>query len=164
LLELLVAMTILLIVVMIVAQLFQQARLVVDSGTRRAEMNMKGRAVADFMAQELSMAVRRPTHPEFTVSGAGADFYMLGDATTATRAAQRVQYALVAGVATRNTQPLCDGLDGIEFVEDVAPYASNALPLFVDVRVTVSDGGTPPTLRVFESRACMLHRQRSSMD
>lgn len=169
LIELLVAMAILLIIVMIVAQLFQQARQVVDTGSRRVETNMRGRAVADFMAQELSMAVNSTN--SFSASGGTAEFDMLGDATESNRAVQRVTYGFSGGVATRSRdggplEDLCDGIQDVEFIEDVgaAPYDVNELPLYVNVRVTVSDGGTPATPRVFESRAYMVHRDRRNTD
>lgn len=167
LLELLVAMAILLIIVMICAQLFQQARQVVDAGTRRSEMNMKGRAVADFMAQELSLAIRAPAYRKFntfSVVGSTADFYMLGDATTTVEAGQHVRYTFDDGTAKRNGEELCVGLTMVEFVEDDGIHGADELPSFVDVRVTVSDRGTPPAIRVFESRASMIHRNRYYMD
>jgi prepilin-type N-terminal cleavage/methylation domain-containing protein len=177
LIELLAAMTILLIIVMIVAQLFQQARVMWDTGMRRSEMNMEGRAVADFMAQELSMAVRGSNYPNFSATGASAEFHMLGDATNSTRAVRTVRYEFDGSAATKKLTRNGDSMledtstDGHPFMEKLKfstePDPSgdpNVLPLFVDVIVTVSDGGSPASTKVYESRAVMINRKRYSMD
>ena len=161
LIELLVAMAILMILVMIVAQLFQQARQAWETGTRKAEMNMKGRALADYMAQELSCAIQ-PTGKTFSVSMHQATFWVLGDTTNGARAAQQVVYDCTGGAAKRNTKEMCDSVQDVTFTPDSA--ITNGLPLYVDVSVTVSDGGSPATNKVFESRAMMINRKRYSMD
>lgn len=165
LIELLVAMTILMIIVMIVAQVFQQARQVWDTGTRKAEMNMKGRSLADFMAQELSLAVR-PAGKSFSASGSSASFWVLGDADAGSglRAARQVNYTFDGSKVKRDGQDMCEDIVALEFIEADDPVTgTNLLPLYVDVRVTVSDGGSPGTNKVFESRALMTNRKRYSM-
>lgn len=175
LLEILVAMALLMVIVMVVAQIFTQARTVWDTGKRRADASMKGRAVADFMAQELSMAIRSVDHPEFSVTegSESADFWTLGEAGNGNspRAAQRINYETGTGWVKRNGDKVLEDStkDGDPFVKAVTFHPDpqsygNELPFFVDVRVTVSDGGSPAIERIFESRAYMVHRQRYSMD
>lgn len=57
LIELLLAMAILVVIVMLVSQIFNQAMVAWDSGQRKADVNFVGRALVDFMAQEISKAV-----------------------------------------------------------------------------------------------------------
>ena len=57
LLELLVSMVILGIIVVICGQIFDQSTVAWDSGSRKAELNLTGRAVVDLVAQEISHAV-----------------------------------------------------------------------------------------------------------
>lgn len=57
LLELLVSMVILGVIVVVCGRIFEQSTVVWDSGTRKAELNLTGRAVVDAMAQEISHAV-----------------------------------------------------------------------------------------------------------
>lgn len=162
LIEVLVAMAMLLIIVMIVAQVFQQARVAWDTGKRRVDVNMKGRALADFMAQEMAKAVRNSTYPEFGASGKTAKFWMLGDATKTDTAVQKVSYSFNGTTVSRNGEEMCDRIEDVDFVEEYGEFdASTELPLFVNVTVKVSDG---LSTNAFQSRACMIHRQRYSMD
>jgi prepilin-type N-terminal cleavage/methylation domain-containing protein len=57
LIELLVAMFILVIVVMLTSRLFNTASQVWATGTRKAEVNLVGRSVLDYLDRELSRAV-----------------------------------------------------------------------------------------------------------
>ena len=57
LLEILVAMSILVIIIMMMSGVFHQSRIAWDTGLRKARMNMGGRAVVDFMSRELSQAI-----------------------------------------------------------------------------------------------------------
>ncbi len=57
LLELLVSMVILGVIVVICGRIFDQSTVAWDSGSRKAELNLTGRAVVDLMAQEISQAV-----------------------------------------------------------------------------------------------------------
>ena len=174
LIELLAAMTILLIIVLIVAQVFQHAGAAWTTGVNRAEAGMKGRALADFMAQELSQAVTNQVYTVFNVSGSTAEFIIIGDANgPSTRAAQKVKYSFSGGTVTREagllTAPpvsvasfgagtsvtMAEGVAGLAFTVPVPlSWESGLLPRYVDVMVTVSNG-------VFQSRAYIQNRDRS---
>lgn len=60
LIEVLVAMAVLAIMVLMVANIFQSASDAVSVGTRRSDMNTAARAALDFMARELESAVAGP--------------------------------------------------------------------------------------------------------
>jgi hypothetical protein len=60
---------------------------------------------------------------------------------------------------------MCDEVKSVKFIEKPDPSgAADVLPLFVDVRVTVAEGGGSTNNKVFESRAVMINRKRYSMD
>jgi prepilin-type N-terminal cleavage/methylation domain-containing protein len=128
LIELLVAMAILVVITLIVAKIFQQAGVAWDTGTRKAESMMAGRAVSDFIAQQLSRAVPDPGGAAFSVSGSSLNFYILGDAGPGTGAIQKVQYS---------ASQLADGLSDGDIV--VNTYGGTAgLPAYGIVTVTMS--------------------------
>ncbi len=155
--ELLVAMTILMVIVMIVGLFFQSANSTWNSGTKRAEVNMEGRALVDYMAQELSQSVTNG----FDVSDGGstAKFTILGEATPpATPCRHEIEYSLSGKIVSRTmvdgvAGEMGDDIDELKFF--VAP-TTDGLPLFVDVRVTLTNG-------VYESRAHFVNRDRYRM-
>ena len=160
LIELLVAMAVLLIIVLIVAKVFAQASSTWTTGARRVEMNMTGRAVADFVAQDLSQAVIGSNY-EFTVSASAANFWIIGDASNTTRAAVNVTYSFSGAALTRSGQQICDtNLVGFAFSQGPGFVSGQSLPLYVDVLVTVSDGRPVASNRVFQSRAEFPNRNR----
>lgn len=156
LVELLVAMSMLVVIVMIIGMFFQRASVAWDTGVRKAEVLLTGRAVADYMSQEMEMAM--PVTNTWNVSGSSASFMILGEATATLRATQTVSYAFVAGngQVTRNGQPMCEGVAGLEF-ESETVGGPNPLPLWVDIRVTVTNEFGPT---VFHSRATFPNRGR----
>jgi prepilin-type N-terminal cleavage/methylation domain-containing protein len=172
LVELLAAMTILVIITLIVSKMFQQASVSWDTGTRKAETNMKGRAVVDFIARELSEAILTPPYyPDFNVSGSIAEFWMLGTADSVRRAPMRVKYsqanrhvsffpALNGGA----TPPPEDGLlsSGIKDVLFFAPSPASAgmLPPYATVEVTVTDDKGID--HKFQSTAFFKNRDRAA--
>lgn len=159
LIELLVAMSILVIIILIIGMFFQRASVSWDTGSRRAELLLTGRAVADFMAQEMQQSV---PSPDFDANGATATFWILGDAVGALRATQQVHYAAVAGKATRTcggtTAELAEGVTALEFGE--GDPGENGLPLWVDIKVSVSN---EVDSKVFQSRAGFPNRSRDRM-
>jgi prepilin-type N-terminal cleavage/methylation domain-containing protein len=173
LIELLVAMAILVIIVLIVGMVFQRASVAWETGMRRADMNMTGRALADFMAQEMSQAVLGGSNDIFSISGSRAEFVVIGSAESASRrAARKIVYALDGGgkkISRTTSLPdgsssesadMCDDENGVklEFVEGPGPVTE--LPRYVDIKVTVSDGGVVPLETVFQSRAAFPNKNR----
>ena len=123
---------------------------------------MEGRALVDYMAQELSQAVSTNSDlSDFNVPDGGntAMFSVLGDATAspAKRCIHSINYALAGGTVTRVMDgapaEMGEGIDGLKFV--VGP-PSVGLPLFVDVRITITN-------MVYESRAHFVNRDRYRM-
>lgn len=90
LIELLVSMTILVIITLMVARIFQQAGVAWDTGTRKAEKMMAGRAVADYIAQQLSKAVPDPNGGAFNAGGSPLSFFILDDASAGVSAIRQV--------------------------------------------------------------------------
>jgi type II secretory pathway pseudopilin PulG len=111
LIELLIAMSILMMIVLMVSRLFQQIQTTWVRGAKRAELNMTGRSVADYIARELSQAVTGEYYTIFNVpeGGSTAEFFMLaptspterGEQVT-NRAVQFVRYTFESGVVKRS--------------------------------------------------------------
>lgn len=158
LIELLVAMAILLIILAIVGQIFQQANMAWDTGKRNVEMTMKGRSVADLIAQELSQAiVSPPSYTDFTVDANGAVFWMLGEASATNNAARKVRYSWAGTIVTRSEDDaaavaLAEGIDKVA-VQLGPVSAAIPLPSYVTVTVTVSNS-------LFQTKAFLFHRDR----
>ena len=146
LIELLVAMTILVIITLIVARIFQQAGVAWDTGTRKVEQLMNGRAVTDFLAQQLSHAVAdtNGTSP-FNVTGLPATFYVLEDANASTGAIRQVTYA---------STDLADGITDVT----IAKYGdeSAGLPVYGTVTVKISTN-------VYQTGFYFLNRNRNRL-
>lgn len=158
LIELLVAMSMLVVIVMIIGMFFQRASVAWDTGQRKAEVLLTGRAVADFIAQEMEMAM--PVSNSWNVSGSSASFLILGDATATSRATQTVSYAFnpVSGEVRRSGQAMCEGVNNLQFDEEAAAAGDpNPLPLWVNIRVSVSNAAG---ITVFHSRAAFPNRGR----
>ena len=128
LIELLVAMTILVIITLMVARIFQQATMAWNTGTRKVELMMNGRAVSDFLAQQLSHAVADTNGAAFSVSGLPASFYILNDASVGTGAVQKVTY---------QATDLADGIIGVQI--NTYGDTSYGLPVYGLVSVTMSN-------------------------
>jgi len=156
-------MGILMIIVLITSRLFQQAAIVWDVGTQRAELNMRGRALAAYMAQELSMAVPGGFSLD---TPSKVTFQMLGDADSTNRAVRKIVYTLAAPNITRtvdagSADPMSDGVKDLRF--DLIPTGASStnMPLGVSVSVTVTND---VETRVFESRAYFENRDRNRLD
>jgi hypothetical protein len=151
--ELLVAMSILMIIVAIVGQIFQQANVAWSTGMKSVETTMKGRSVANLIAQELSQAIISPSnYIDFTVDGSGATFWMLGEASATTNAARKVTYAWSGTTVTRNGVDLAEGIDKVA-VQQGPVSAAIPLPPYITVTVTVSNS-------IFQTKAFLNHRER----
>lgn len=153
--ELLVAMAILLVIVAIVAQIFQQANVAWETGMRSVEVTMKGRSVADLIAQDLSQAIVS----NYSVTATGAEFEKMGEPTAANQYQSRclVKYDWSGPIVRRSegpldgSAPLVEMADGITKIE-VDPSGSD-LPASATVTVTVSNN-------MFQAKAFMQNRER----
>lgn len=147
LIELLVAMTILVIITLIVARIFQQAGVAWDTGTQKAEQLMNGRAVTDFLAQQLSHAVADTNGATTFPTTMPATFYVLEDANAGTGAIRQVTYAatdLVGGISDGDIT--------------IAKYGdeSTGLPVYGTVTVTISNN-------VYQTGFYFLNRNRNRL-
>ena len=104
LIEILVAVSILVVIVLMMSMVFHQSNVAWDSGTRKAEGNMTARAVLGFMARELSQAVSSSNILVNDIAHDSADitFVTLTGANSATqRVARRITYRLDEGTIMR---------------------------------------------------------------
>jgi prepilin-type N-terminal cleavage/methylation domain-containing protein len=162
LVEILVAMSILVVITLIVSGIFQQTTVTWDSGSRRAEMNMTGRALADLMAQEISQAV------QFVgpINDHDITFWVVAECAGASaRARRQVQFLWGGGVPRRNGVEMATGIQDVSFVPE--PGATD--PRYVDVRVTLLSEddqakGQSSHPGVYEARAYLQNRKRYAYD
>ncbi len=104
LIELLVAMGILMVIVLMMANLFQQSTRSWEGGMRQAEVGLEARAVVNMIQDELSQAVASPNLDGFIAGGDELQFYTLGrDASTTNRQFKRVRYARSGRVLQKTT-------------------------------------------------------------
>jgi prepilin-type N-terminal cleavage/methylation domain-containing protein len=147
LIELLVSMTILVIITLMVARIFQQAGVAWDTGSRKAEKMMAGRAVSDFLAQQLSYATPNPDGSPLDIT-MPLDFFVLGDASAGIAAIQNVKYS---------ASQLADGLSDSDIVITTTNGAGMyGLPLSGVVTVTISNN-------VFQTGFYFAHRDRNRL-
>lgn len=117
-----------------------------EVGSQRAEMNMRGRAVASYVANEMSMAV---VTNAMTFSGDHASFDILGEANGAVKAHRHVQYTFNSGAGTvlRNGEAMSDGISAVVF-DSIS--ALDGTPLGASISITVTNDVDS---KVFMSRA-----------
>jgi prepilin-type N-terminal cleavage/methylation domain-containing protein len=169
LIELLAAMAILVIITLIVSQLFQQANVAWGTGLKKAESTMTGRALADYIAQDLAGAVRDDTqYPEFQASASTLAFWRMDEASGARRAINYVIYSSGGGGGL--TRTVKDAPSGVQLessdlvgsgvtleVQSVAGGAGGTvLPLYANVKITVNGA------LQYQSTAQFMHRQRNN--
>lgn len=148
LVELLAAMSILVVITLIVSKLFQQASVAWDTGLRKAENTMKGRAIADYIAQDLVSAIQDDNlYKEFTGDGDAPAFWALGEASGTRRA---VNYVTYSSDFTRTVKDSPSGatLESAKLVGSGATLTvqcvggtTTNLPVYANVKVVVTDGG-----------------------
>lgn len=128
--ELLVAMTILVIITLIVARLFQQAGVACTTGNNKVEAYMNGRAVAGYLADQLSRAVPAPDGSAFNVTTLPATFYVLDNASAGVSAIHQV---------TIQASDLIDPAQLKQVSISTCSGAGGSFPLYGTVSVTVSN-------------------------
>jgi len=166
LVELLVAMAILSIIVVICGRLFQQASAAWETGVRRAERNIIGRNLADFIAGDLSRTVAR-TDDELQIGATSLRFPIVDEASVreglSPRAYQWVTYDLSPNNLRRNGQKLAPAgvVDRIRIT--AGPATPGRPPIYVDVEVRVKDADSS-YVEAFTSRAWIRNRDRYRYD
>ena len=143
LIELLAAMAILVIITLIVSKIFQQANVAWGAGVRKAETTMKGRSVADYIAQDLAGAVSNGNlYQAFAGDGSAPEFWSLGEATGANRAVRYVKYASSGGITRQEDSGTSAQLVGSGATLTIQCIGGTAttLPLYAIVKVVVVNG------------------------
>lgn len=166
LIELLAAMAILVVITLIVSQLFQQANVSWDTGLRKAESTMTGRALADYIAQDLASAVMDlDNYPDFTASGSTLAFWSLQESAGGQRAVNYVSYDSggkrrvvkdAPGGATIETADLVGGGTTVSLDVQTAGATPTNLPLYATVKITVNGA------LQYQSTAYFSQRNRNS--
>jgi prepilin-type N-terminal cleavage/methylation domain-containing protein len=146
LIELMVATAIVVIITLIVARVFQQASATWSTGTRKVEQIMNGRAVAGYIARELSRSVLTNASVSFDVSGLPLKFDVLDDASSSNRAIYKL-----------SGTPASDLADGVSDVTiETFGKTSTGLPTFGLVTVKMSN-------QVFQTGAYFQNRDRNRL-
>ncbi|MDP7024015.1 MAG: prepilin-type N-terminal cleavage/methylation domain-containing protein [Kiritimatiellia bacterium] len=164
LIELLVAMAILGIIVLAVAQLFQQSTVAWESGYRRTRTAMVGRAILGYVAEDIGLAVWDDDLYDPPIdTGNGVDFWAL----RGTNRLESITYEYESadgGKITRNSVELYQGTENRLAVMGftVAPFPDLGYA-DVSVEVMTSDKGRYET-RTFQRRVYLVNRNRYDYD
>ena len=122
LIELLVSMGILMIIVLMLANLFQQSTRAYDVGMRNTDIGLEARAIMNLIQRELSMALPEGGFDD----GSGASFAILDR--------DGVLTPVMRSAAGQNQ------VDDFQVARvDIEPTASTDFPDLVEVRVTITD-------------------------
>ena len=155
--ELLVAMSVLLIIVLVCTQIFQQAKVAWASGQDVVDMDMTGRAVVDCIAQELKMAVDKST----AISTNSISFKRLGAAQAGSPALQQVVFNFDGSYVTRNGVNICPGFSVSYPRPGVGSLAfspiTNSLPDYVDIVALVAGASST---NQYQARVYFPNRNR----
>ena len=110
LIELLVAMAILMIIVLMLANLFQQSTRAWSTGMHETNLGVEARAVVNMIQRDLSMALPDGEGTEVQASGSTLSFYVLNE----NGEPEQITYAGAGSSITRNGQELVDNVDSFE--------------------------------------------------
>lgn len=152
LIELLVAMAILMVIVLMLANLFQQSTRAWDIGMRQAEVGLEARAAINMIEQDLNQAVASTNaNQQFTtyIAGSGVLSFAMFSRTNA--AIERVQYVGSSSGLTRNgVQLLGAAVDTFTVtpIDAGAPDPSE-LPDLVEISLTMSSSKNFSEVRVY---------------
>jgi hypothetical protein len=110
LVEVLVAMVILMVIVLMMANLMRHTASAWEVGMLNVGVSMEGRAALDLMAREISAGLMDETLSEGSITdgGSSVSFYLLGDpdVENGTRAARLVTYNFAGTTLNREEKPL----------------------------------------------------------
>ena len=154
LIELLVAMGILMIIVLMLANLFQASTRSWDTGMRQAEIGLEARAAINLIQQDLNQAVASTNaNQRFTASGSSLSFAMFARNPTNGTAIDRVTYS-VSGEGLERNDALLLGSDTLESftvsVPDVGDVSNSTnLPDLVEISLTMKSSKNFSAARVY---------------
>jgi prepilin-type N-terminal cleavage/methylation domain-containing protein len=159
LIEIIVAMTILVVIMVIMAQLFHQSSVAWDGGLRQVEMSMEGRSALNLMAGELSHALADDLL-RCSIGGPGGEiqFYTTVEPDATNRSVSQVRYMLV-GTQLQRTEvpviaaappyphgepdaglanvPVVDHVLSLAFVTPAGVHCTTSLPRWVSIRMVL---------------------------
>jgi len=172
LLEILTAMTILVIIILTMSTLFNQSSSAWDRGLQKVKLGMAGRSALNLMSREIGQAVADQLMEDYTDLGSGNDiqFYTVGGSSTNSRMLRLVRYD--GGGTLRRTQwmldpypvpdpvsieehTLLDNVVGLQFGVYPPPpplgYYSTNLPDWVDIKLTLAKNSKVGQVRCWSS-------------
>jgi prepilin-type N-terminal cleavage/methylation domain-containing protein len=181
LVEVLVALGILGVIVVLCGRIFEQANISWTTGSRKAEVNMIGRGIADFIAQDVARCVAR-VKTDADLSGNNPSFKIIDEASVppgsaSTKSLVDISYSLGSAPLTRTVKTATETTTAIllpslknDMMLNVSAelyhplIATNeVLPAYVDVEVTAEDTDTNYKY-IFQSRAWLANRDRYKYD
>ncbi len=154
LIELLVAMGILMVIVLMLANLFQASTRSWDTGMRQAEIGLEARAAINLIQQDLSQAVASTNaNQRFTASGSSLSFAMFARNPTNGVAIERVTYSSSGSGLTRNGEQQLLGPALESFTVSVPGIGdvsnSTNLPDLVEISLTLKSSKNFSEARVY---------------
>lgn len=168
--ELLAAMTILMVIVTVFARFFQRSTQSWESGMRTVEMTIAGRAAMNLMVRDIERAMADDVLAQEIVKDGVAAFrvaagslQLIAPAAREPFRAQRIAYRVSGGQLLRSVggteNPVIDNVAGISFVP---AFASDGMPEQVGIRLRLSSRYDAMTSREqeFVGRAFPAHHRR----
>ena len=152
LLEVLVAMSILMLIVLMMSTLFHQSSMAWDNGLRQAQMSIQARSALSRIRNDLSQAVASADYP-CKISASSIDIYVLDKLSEDEDDRRAVKHVVYSGKIDRHESEVAlDGSDrnrrGGKFLDSVDSFkvdtspnwdgSSDTLPEWVDVTITLS--------------------------
>ena len=101
LLEMLVAMTLLAVIMVVLAQVFQASNAAWTGGVRQVEMSMEGRSLLGLISRELSQAIADDARP-FEIQPGSLEFYTMAIPRNDDRGYRRVRYTWAGNTIRRS--------------------------------------------------------------
>jgi type II secretory pathway component PulJ len=150
LIELLVAMSILMVIVLMLANVFQQSTRSWNIGTRQAEIGLEARGAINLIEQDLSQAVASSNYLFSIAQGSTLEFYMLARNPTNDAAIEKVEYSVSGSILRRNDVDLVNPVESFTIkplysgIEDPA-----VLPDLVEISLTMSSRKDFSEVRVY---------------
>jgi len=152
LIELLVAMGILMIIVLMLANLFQQSTRSWDTGMRQAEIGLEARAAINLIEQDLNQAVASSNFPFSPLTpGSTLDFFMVARNPTNNTAIERVLYiGDTSGLKRNGVDLLGTAVESFTVTPLYAgPPNTAELPDLVEIALTMKSSRNFSAARVY---------------
>ncbi len=155
LIELLLAMGILMIIVLMLANLFQASTRSWDTGMRQAEVGLEARAAINLIEQDLNQAVASTNVDQlFSADSSGLSFAMFARSPTNGTAIERVTYSVSGEGLKRNNDTLLLGSDTLENFDVSVPGVggvsdSTNLPDLVEISLKMNSNKNFSEVRVY---------------